>query len=351
MDYRLNVDAGKLAGIQGLTFDVHARSRHGSDSNADAGALVLPNGGLLMPSPGDYSGTDVTGFTASYMFPLYEGHLGVVTVGMLDVIDLVTGFFPNVGYGQEGFQNVNSLASNMPWFGAVQGLSLYGGIAMTINEKYGIPQSGLLAAGTVNESTSWGSPSDAFEQGSFVAGFHRFIWDIDDNMGYFMVFAGGSTKDQASNDPHDFVVTPGQGITSTQSENPWDVALYLYQDFWKDSSNPNRKANFMLGATVGPDNPQFAQWNLMANVEVFGLCESRPNDRMGLCGWWNGLSDQFTELVAPIAPLRNTWGFEMYYNYEITPWAHLTADLQLAQNQNQGDDFAVIPGVRMVIDF
>jgi hypothetical protein len=36
---------------------------------------------------------------------------------------------------------------------------------------------------------------------------------------------------------------------------------------------------------------------------------------------------------------------------ELTPWSHLTADLQLVQNQNDGDDLAVIPGVRMVIDF
>ena len=41
----------------------------------------------------------------------------------------------------------------------------------------------------------------------------------------------------------------------------------------------------------------------------------------------------------------------MYYNYEISPWAHLTADLQLVENQREGDDFAIIPGVRMVIEF
>jgi hypothetical protein len=55
--------------------------------------------------------------------------------------------------------------------------------------------------------------------------------------------------------------------------------------------------------------------------------------------------------ATPVDELRNTWGFEMYYNYELTPWSHLSADLQLVQNQRKGDDFAIIPGVRMVIDF
>jgi hypothetical protein len=51
MDYRLNADLNKLLGSwEGLAFSVHARTRWGRDINADAGPLVLPNVGLLMPS-------------------------------------------------------------------------------------------------------------------------------------------------------------------------------------------------------------------------------------------------------------------------------------------------------------
>jgi porin len=350
MDYRLNIDAEKLFGAKGLSFNMHARTRYGQDINSAAGALALPNAGMMMPSPGDYDGTDITGLTANYTFPLFEGYLGSVTAGQLDVIDLVTMFFPNIGYGQEGFQNVNSQVSAMPYFGAVQGLSLYGGVAVTVNEKYGIPQSGIIAAGTENSSTSWPSVSDSLNN-VYWAAFHRFIWDLDDKMGYFMVYGSASTKYQASNDPHDFVAIPGQGIASTEQEKPWDIALYLYQDIWKDKSDPNKKANVMIGGTVGPDNPQFAQTNIFANVEAFGLIPSRPHDRIGFGGWWNGLSPDFKKLVSPVTELGNTWGLEMYYNYEINPWAHLSADLQLLQNQNKGDDFAILPGVRMVIEF
>jgi porin len=354
MDYRVNLDADKLFGAKGLSFNMHARTRYGYDINADAGALVLPNGGMMMPSPGGYHGTDITGLTATYMFPAYAGRTAVLTGGMLDVIDLVTGFFPNVGYGQEGFMNVNSLASNMPWFGAVQGLSLVGGMGVTVHPKYHVPESGFVIAGTTNVSTRIDSDmfSDSFDDGTLYAVFHRFFWDMDDKMGYFMVYVSGSTKDQASNDPNDIVNIPGQGLVNTETEKPWDIALYLYQDFWQHKSDPNRKANFMIGATVGPDNPQFAQWNLMANVEWLGSLDCRPHDRMGVSGWWNGLSDNFTDLTsAGGVDLRNPWGFEMYYNYELNPWAHLSGNLQLVQNQNQGDDFAIIPGVRMVIDF
>jgi carbohydrate-binding DOMON domain-containing protein len=67
---------------------------------------------------------------------------------------------------------------------------------------------------------------------------------MDGKMGYFMVFVGSSTMEQASNDPHDFIATPGQGVESTAQEKPWDVALYIYQDFWQAEGDPNRKATF-----------------------------------------------------------------------------------------------------------
>jgi porin len=351
VDYRVNVDAGKLIGAKGLSFNMHARTRYGQDSGRDAGAFVLPNAGMLMPSPGGYSGTNITGLTVSQYLPLPGDGLGLVMAGKLDVIDLVTLFFPNVAYGQEGFWNVNSMVTALPWFGAVQGLSLYGGLAVTINKEWQIPQSGILATGTKNESTSWGSVSDAFDEGVWIAGFHRFIWDVDDKMGYLMIFGGGSTREQPSNDPNAFVVIPGQGIVDTDEKKPWDIAMYLYQDFWQSKSDSNRKANFMIGGTVGPKDPQFAQWNIFANVEAFGLLESRPHDRMGVAGYYNGLSSDFKELVSPVIGLRSPWGFEIYYNYQMTPWSHLTADLQFVQNQRKGNDFAIIPGVRMVIDF
>jgi hypothetical protein len=38
---------------------------------------------------------------------------------------------------------------------------------------------------------------------------------------------------------------------------------------------------------------------------------SRPNDRMGVSGWYDGLSDEFTDLRSVVGIfLRNTWGFE-----------------------------------------
>ena len=351
LDYRLNVDTNKLLSTwKGLSVSMHARTRFGEDVNADAGNFVIQNTGLMMPKPGDYQGTNVTGLVVSQFLPFFGGGLANFTAGVLDVVDTVNGFFPNLGYGQEGFWNINSTVTSLPWFGAVRGLSLYGAVFSTINQEFKMPQSGVLVTGTENESTKWGSLSDSFDD-VWMAAYHRFFWKIDDKPGYFMVFGGYSTREQKSNDPRDFVIVPGEGIENNEEKHPWNIALYLYQDVWQAQGDPNRKITVLTGGTVGPEDPQFAQYHVFANIEAYGLIKSRPHDRMGVSGWKNWLSDNFKDLVSPVVALQDLYGFELYYNFAITPWAHLTADLQLVENEFKDDDFAVIPGVRLVMDF
>ena len=73
---------------------------------------------------------------------------------------------------------------------------------------------------------------------------------------------------------------------------------------------------------------------------------------MGVGGFFNQLSTDFKELTSTIGfNLRDTWGAELYYNAEITPWFHLTGDMQIIQNQNDNDEVVIIVGLRAVIDF
>ena len=350
MDYQVNLDGPKLFGSwDGFSINIHARTRFGEDINTDAGELVLPNTGMLMPAPGNYHDTDITGLIASQFLP-FNGGLANITLGKLDIIDTVTMFFPNVTDGRDGFMNVHSMISALPWFGAVAGLSLYGGYAVTINQEFMSPESGILVTGTENVSTTNGQLADSFDD-VWIAGFHRFFWKMDDKPGYLMLFAGASTKEQKSNDPHDFVFKPGQGIENDDEEKPWDVAAYFHQEFWQAPGDPSRRAYVKIGGTAGPDNPQFAQYNAFGHVEFMGLMDARPHDRMGAAVWWNSLSDKFKDLVSPVADLQDMYGFELYYNYAITPWTHFTADIQYVQNEWKDDDMVVIPAVRLVINF
>jgi carbohydrate-selective porin OprB len=55
--------------------------------------------------------------------------------------------------------------------------------------------------------------------------------------------------------------------------------------------------------------------------------------------------------VSPVVELRDLYGFEVYYNIALNKWLHLTPDLQLIENEYKGDNLAVVPGLRMTLDF
>ena len=71
---------------------------------------------------------------------------------------------------------------------------------------------------------------------------------------------------------------------------------------------------------------------------------------MGIGYFYQWLSDDFKNLPGRLAPLQNMQGGECYYNAEITPWFHITADLQIVEPAIQANDTAVVLGLRAKID-
>ena len=348
VDYRINIDAEKLGLWKGLGFTLHAETRYGKDILSAAGALTFPNTPMLTPLPGDYQGTDITSFTITQS--LLDGKLELF-LGKLNTVDLVTALFPEFGYGQEVFWNLNASVTALPWLRYIN-LSEYGGGFFTINKKRGI-EGGFIFLGEENISTSLApTVRDSFDEGVGMLAFYRFFYQLDDtHPGFLGLFAGGSTKRYNSLDEHDWLDLPGEGLVDTEKKMPWDVAVYWQQDFWQAQGDSNRRAYVMIGGTYSNDNPNFSNWNIFADVEAFGVIPSRPHDRMGFSGWYNGITNDVKELTSNLGiGVRDNWGFEIYYNAEITPWLHLSPDLQFLMNSTKGDDIGIVPGLRLVMD-
>jgi porin len=60
-------------------------------------------------------------------------------------------------------------------------------------------------------------------------------------------------------------------------------------------------------------------------------------------------------LAGPPAPSglaqRDEQGIELYYNAALTPWCHLSADLQIVTPSTKDLDTTVLVGGRLKIDF
>ena len=349
LDTWINVDAHKLFNSwEGLFISMHVETRGGYDVLTDAGPATLPNAALLYPLPGDYHGTDITSFMVSQV--MFDGKAAAVA-GKLGSFDLLQGMFPKgiLDYGLDGFQNANSIMSILSW-GRWLTLSQYGGGIWTIAD--GMPSTGVIVTGATNTTTTW-STKGAFSDGVGVLLFHRFLFEIDDKPGYLYIGGGGSFKEYPSLDPHDLANSP-KGIVTDSEKNPWGVAAYWYQVLWQAEADKDRRVQTFIGGSVADDNPSFSDWDIFASVQSFGFFDSRQNDRIGLAGHYYHYAEDYRDLVNLIPGENitdNSWTFELFYNFEVNKWLHLTPSIQYVQNENDNDDPALIPGVRLVMDF
>ena len=63
------------------------------------------------------------------------------------------------------------------------------------------------------------------------------------------------------------------------------------------------------------------------------------------------LSGGFRDVLDAVEPAGDVHGGEVYYNAAVTPWFHLTVDLQAIQPTFRSSDTAVVLGLRGKLDF
>jgi porin len=81
-----------------------------------------------------------------------------------------------------------------------------------------------------------------------------------------------------------------------------------------------------------------------------GLISGRSRDTWGFGYYYDALSNPLKDAVSLIRPMRNEGGWEMFYNFSVTPWLELGANLEVIR-PSLGQDMAVFAGLRTVIRF
>jgi len=352
LDYVLDIDAHKLGLWEGFFVNMHAETQWG-DYLDEAGAFTFPNAHMLWPLP-DYDGTALTGL-------LFEQALSknfMLAAGKINVLDIWTMIMPQAGYGVEGFMNINVLAPVLPWFRWVN-LSVMGGGALVLSDDEQI-QSGLLFFDLQNSSTTSGF-DDMFDNGVGILGLHRFFLEWDGKPGAVTFVFGGSTGDYDSLAPTDWGWVPGVGLTDEEKTGTWTAAILFEQLLWTGSGKQevdqligSKEPNVRLftGWSVSDGNPSFSKFGGFASLEATGVLFGRERDRAGIGAYYTELSTDFKDLLR-IAGVQtqNMWGAEVYYNVEVTPWFHVTGDLQVVQGAQRDADPALVLGLRAVLDF
>jgi porin len=67
--------------------------------------------------------------------------------------------------------------------------------------------------------------------------------------------------------------------------------------------------------------------------------------------YYLGLSNSFTNAVRPVLSVRDERGLELFYNVAVTPWCHVTTDLQVITPILERAEMSLVLGLRTKIDF
>lgn len=331
-DALVDIDTGKLGLWDGGGLHAHLEYRYGSAPSGQ-GQLWPVNTGLVLPLTG--AGT----IEASSLY--LSQQLGDVSVliGKINVLDLLASnpFFG--GWGTQRFMNVSFVA---PPSGVLPPV-IFGAIA-NVNLD---PVTLTFQVFDPNDQSGNYWPNNLFADGvNFSAG-ATYATTISDRPTTFNLTGTYSTKEGA--DLNNFLLPPDlQGGTRQGSFN---IAVQFSHLLHQLPDNPREGWGVYFKGAIADGNPNIIQASAVGGIGGKGLFANRPDDRFGLGLFYWNFSGDLKSTLNPVVDFGNEYGLEAYYSYAVTPWFHLTGDVQYVSPANQDFSDALFLGLRAGIRF
>jgi len=338
-DILLNADLGKLGLLNGLSMNVHAEYNFGESVNQRGGTIMPVNTALMFPGMNGADAFDFSSVTLTQRF----GDSVSLLAGKISIIDYCVPKPFHGGGGMDSFWNIVFAA---PPSGTVPAY-FFGAILSVRTEAatYG------LWVYDPNSSVNKPGLKDAFADGVTIRGSVSFPVTITGHTGHQGLAASYSTKDgndlstlDGSNIPDP---PPGTvGIKNSRYYFAYTFDQYLYQS----KENPKEGVGLFGQFEISDGNPNKLYWMAFGGVGGTGLIPGRSLDNWGVGYYYAGLSPDMKDALAPTLTIRNEQGWEIFYNFAVTPWLALGADLQIIA-PGLADKTAVFAGLRTMIRF
>lgn len=374
-DYTLQLDTGRMGLWPGGYFKVRGETRWGEGVTGQVGAMAPPNFDAILPA---LEPNGVTTLTEYYMIQFLSEKLGVIA-GQVDPSRLPGGnVFTSDPYGQ--FMNT-ALWQPVAAFAVVPPAAMTAGAiymptkwltgVTVVMDSYGLPSvSGFDSAFHSPQGTSILQCLTFNIKPFNLDGHQRFNFGYSTREHYQWEDAGRLFVSGVPVRP-DFrvgfpespevfgrrwrlpsalqaaakrVIAPDP--TNSQNWAFWyDFDQYLYQS----PEDPTQGFGLFGGFGLTPGNWFPVSQTYTLGLGGKGLIHGRPGDRYGVGYYCLNLSD---DLPALFDVNNAEQGVEVFYNIEITPWCHITPDLQVIAHPGGGDhDVALVYGLRMQVSF
>jgi porin len=334
VDSFFNVDTGKLGLWEGGGIRTHVEYRYNRLPASLGGALLPMNTASLLP----LSSPDELVLSSLY-FTQQIGSKASIMLGRINTPDLLANDLFFGGWGTRRFQNVAFVA---PVSGVTPPV-IYGGI---LNIKTA-PLTWTLMVYDPEDWTAKFWPDTLFSTGvNFSLGV-TWAGKLANRTTTVNLTGAYSTRDGADLGQ---LLLPSNLRTSNK-DGSYHISLSFSHLLYERREQPGQGWGIFMKAATADGNPNPIRRSIITGLGGLGIIPGRERDSFGVGFFYYDFSDALQDAVAPLVRFEDEMGLEVYYDYAITPWFHLAADLQVVNPATGANSHAVVGGLRANIRF
>jgi len=348
----INMDTQKLGLWPGGFFTVEVEGNFANSVNGLTGALMPVNTNQIFPMP---TGSNFNVPNVSFM-QFFSPYAGLV-FGKLAVLTPTSGDMNEFAHGKGDTQFMNTAFSINPVTLLIIPYSTLGAGLIILPTKD--PHAAIIGFSVLqtNGKANVVGFDDLHSNQLTFAGEARMRTNFFGLTGHQLIGGGYSNKTFTSLDKSlRFFI---ENRTIEEQKGSWNVYYNFDQYLYEPEKGSGQGIGIFGRFGVSDGNPNPMHFFFSFGVGGKGIIPGRPLDRFGVGYYYIDVSSpKFTGLLGSTGePLRDEYGFEIFYNVAITPWLQVTPDIQVvkpAQKQtNSGENVntAVVLGLRLQVVF
>jgi len=332
-DLVIQLDTGKAGLWPGGLLKLRVESRVGEAVDGiSTGALSPVNNDALIPNDSNNINDETIGLTEVVFTQFLSPQFGIVG-GLLNTLDGDTNELVGNPRSDAHFLNSSFLYSLVEATTSPT-VTLGGGMIFIPNDSI---IGSILAFDTEESATH--NPFDT-SKGTTVATEWNFKYSLGElpgaqTAGFLYAFDNEFTT--YGNDPRSTIPELIRGNGLPQKSESWAFYHNAHQYLqWDDGKGWGIFTRF--GIADRETNP--IDWTAAAGISGEGVFNIRPNDSFGL-GYYH--IEPTDSPLFKFLDINEENGFEIWYNAEVTPWFHVTADLQIIDTALDNPGVGTIP--------